>query len=68
MNFIIEILISITLLSDNTPVLYKILHNGQMYTCSSYRYNDVGCIQFINVNEFNTQEISFCNNFIVIPQ
>jgi hypothetical protein len=64
MTVIYKLLLTISLL-NNTPT-YKVLHEGRIYECHSYQYNDVGCIQFIEI--YSEQEIKFCNNFLLIPQ
>lgn len=51
-----------------TSSRYQILYNGKLHESSSVRYNEVGCISFIDESSYPSQQYTFCNNFLVMSK
>jgi hypothetical protein len=64
-NIIIYVLLIIQQNITKHTKHYKIYYNGNTHICSSFRYNDVGCIMFMDESIYPPREVSYCNNVII---
>ena len=64
-NIIIYILLMLQQNIRLQPKHYKIYHNGYMHICNSFKYNELGCISFIDESIYPPREVSYCNNVII---